>query len=143
MDHPRDGEITSTIDDFWEAVAVDGDDVTTSPYANDNKDGTVGCDQLPEDDRWIAYRTSQLPGELYDQDQLWERGNRYLEENSFELSRFSDPDSTAVLSARAEKDDLVVYFDVQDNGYAHLEVVSGPCATRMGQDTPTGMVPID
>lgn len=142
MGHPRDDEITATIDDFWDAVRVRSDDVHTSPYARETKRDIVACQDLDEDDRWIALRSSQVPGERYEQEQIWERANVHLEERGFDISRYRWPLSGG-LGLRAVNDELAVYVDVDSNGYTHLEVVSGPCATRMGEELPEATEPID
>lgn len=141
-EHPRDDEISSTIDGIWEAVGVDADDVWTSPYDRDEKRSSTGCAGLPEDDRWIAFRTSRVPGERYPQDRQWERANDYVADHGYgDVARYRSPSGR--LTLRATKGQLVVYVDVSTNGATHLEVVSGPCAPRMGSGPPRAGEPMD
>lgn len=143
MGHPNDGEITATIDDFWEAVGVDADDVVVSPYRRETKRDIDVCQDLPEGDRWIAFRTAQLPGDLHPQDRLWAQANAHFEEEGFTVRRYRMPLSNGLL-LRAKNDELAVYLDVASNGFTDIRVVGGPCGPMMMDgEPPRGSEPID
>jgi hypothetical protein len=141
-DRPGDGAIRGVIEGLWEATGVDPGRATTSPYRRETKRNVARCADVPdEDDRWIAYRTSWVPGDLYTQDELFEPGAAHLEEEGFAVARYRQP-ASGTLNLRAERDDLVVYLDVQDNGYAHLEAIAGPCAPLIADEPPRHAEPI-
>jgi hypothetical protein len=141
-DQPGDGAIRGVIDGLWEATGVDRGRVVTSPYRRETKRDVARCADLPdESDRWIAYRTSWVPGEVHTQDDLFEPGATYLEDEGFTVARYHQP-ASGTLALRAERDDLVVYLDVQDNGYAHAEVIAGPCAPLIADEPPRHAEPL-
>ena len=141
-DEPRAGEIRSTIEDLWREAGVDLDDTTWTDYTWQSTPHEVGCaDTRDEDDRWIAFRKSNLAGELYSQDGIWDGVNAHLEDGGFGIQRYRQPGSGG-LTVRAERDELVVFVDVSRNGSTHIDVIAGPCASFMGQEPPTASEPI-
>lgn len=141
-DQPRADEIQSTIEGLWEAAGVDLHDTTWSNYSWQSTRDRVGCADLPdEDDRWIASRASSVAGELYPQDQVFDGVNAHLEEGGFRIDRYRYPGSNR-LSLRAEADELVVFVDVERNGFTNIDVIAGPCATFMGREPPRASEPI-
>lgn len=131
---------------LWEALGVDPSVVSTGPHARRHRRDNTACQDLPPEDRWIAYRTSELGGDLYDRHDLWTRGIAYLQAQGFEdIRRYRpqhDPE-TGPYKARATRHGLVVHLDVSANGATHIEVIAGPAAPHLTPANPHNFTPID
>lgn len=129
---PLYGEITEVIGAFWEGTGVSGDAPIVFGYDYQTHEDTKSCQDLAEDDRWYAERTSLVEPGKVTQAAMTEAAIAYLQREGFTVSRWrtSATDAPVALGFIGHKGDTAIEVDVSDDGRTDLAVRMGPCATQ-------------
>lgn len=140
---PGDEQIRSTLDDVWSAIGADPESVDIAEYAYTFAPSNTACGDLPEDHRWFGERGSSASDPALTQAGTADVLVRHLANDGWEVLpyRYADaaapPDVQVVVAVRDEMT-VIAY---PSEGYAQVNVRSGPCAPAFATVDPERYTP--